>query len=68
VVFTAEDREADAPANKMNRTLADGCSIKERWPVHTDGDRLWGSGLLMPLRGTAGGFVKLVQECTAGNE
>jgi PAS domain S-box-containing protein len=65
MVFTAEDREADAPANEMNRSLADGRSINERWHVRKDGSRFWGSGLMMPLRGAAGGFVKLMQDRTA---
>jgi PAS domain S-box-containing protein len=65
MVFTAEDREAAAPANEMNRALADGRSINERWHVRKDGGRFWGSGLMMPLRGAAGGFVKLMQDRTA---
>jgi PAS domain S-box-containing protein len=65
MVFTAEDREADAPANEMNRALADGRSINERWHVRKDGGRFWGSGLMMPLRSAAGGFVKLMQDRTA---
>jgi PAS domain S-box-containing protein len=65
MVFTAEDREADAPVDEMNRALADGRSINERWHVRKDGSRFWGSGLMMPLHGAAGGFVKLMQDRTA---
>lgn len=65
MTFTPEDREANAPADEMKRALADSRSVNERWHSRKDGTRFWGSGLLMPLRGPAGGFVKLMQDRTA---
>jgi PAS domain S-box-containing protein len=64
-LFTPEDREAGAPTAEMKRALVDGRSVNERWHVRKDQSRFWGSGLLMPLRGGAGGFVKLMQDRTA---
>lgn len=55
VIFTPEDREGGAPAAEAARALAEGRAENERWHVRKDGTRFWASGLVMPLRDSAGG-------------
>lgn len=63
LVFTPEDRAADAPAGERRKALADGRALNERWHMRRDGSRFWGSGLLMPLK-TGTGFVKVMRDLT----
>ena len=64
VTFTPEDRAAGAPHDERRRALTDGRAEDERWHVRKDGSRFWASGLLMPLRDSADGFVKITRDRT----
>jgi PAS domain S-box-containing protein len=69
LIFTPEDRERGAPEAEMAKALAEGRAENERWHLRKDGSRFWGSGLLLPLRGTAaGGFLKVMRDETARRE
>jgi PAS domain S-box-containing protein len=63
-IFTPEDREAGAPDEERSRALADGRAMDERWHQRKDGSRFWASGLLMPLRDSNKGFVKITRDRT----
>jgi PAS domain S-box-containing protein len=64
VIFTPEDRAAGAPEDERRRARADGRAEDDRWHVRKDGSRFWASGLLMPLEGSAAGFVKIARDRT----
>jgi PAS domain S-box-containing protein len=63
-IFTPEDRAAGAPEDERRRARADGRAEDDRWHVRKDGSRFWASGLLMPLEGSAAGFVKIARDRT----
>jgi len=65
VIFTSEDRAQGAPDRERKRALAAGRAEDERWHRRKDGSLFWGSGLMMPLRSGAPGFVKVVRDHTA---
>ena len=53
------------------RAVRDGRAVDERWQVRKDGDRLWTSGVVVPLRdGGAGttGFIVILRDRTAEKE
>jgi PAS domain S-box-containing protein len=63
IIYTPEDRERGIADAEATRALADGRSENERWHLRRDGSRLWGSGLMLPLRGTVEpGFVKILRD------
>src|SRR5215204_693371 len=62
VIFTPEDRAAAASENERAVALAQGRALDERWHQRKDGSRFWGSGLLMPLKKNASGFVKIARD------
>jgi two-component system, chemotaxis family, CheB/CheR fusion protein len=67
VIFTAEDRAMGVPANEVAQALAQGHVSNERWYQRKDGARLWGSGVIMAIRGTTGegvGLVKILRDET----
>src|SRR4051794_27161905 len=64
VIFTPEDRTAGAPEDERRRARADGRAEDDRWHVRKDGSRFWASGLLLPLEGSAAGFVKIARDRT----
>jgi PAS domain S-box-containing protein len=64
VIFTRDDRLLGAPEAERATALGNGRAEDERWHVRKDGSRLWGSGLLMPLRGGIPGFVKIFRDMT----
>lgn len=64
VIFTEEDREAGAAVKEREVARAVGRAADERWHLRKDGSRFWASGLLMPLRGKADGFVKITRDRT----
>jgi two-component system, chemotaxis family, CheB/CheR fusion protein len=67
VIFTAEDRATGVPANEVAQALAQGHASNERWYQRKDGARLWGSGVIMAIRGTTGeavGLVKILRDET----
>lgn len=64
MVFTPEDRAIDAPADERMRATRDGRAEDDRWHQRRDGSRFWASGLLMPLKNPAVGFVKIARDRT----
>lgn len=64
IVFTPEDRIANAPADERMRASRDGRAADDRWHQRQDGSRFWASGLLMPLKDAADGFVKIARDRT----
>jgi len=67
LIFTPEDRDADAPNMERAKAEAEGRAADERWHVRKDGSRLWGSGILSALYdedGTTKGFVKILRDIT----
>jgi PAS domain S-box-containing protein len=63
VIFTPDDVRAGVPGQERESALRDGRAEDERWHMRQDGSRFWGSGLLMPLKGTSG-FVKIMRDHT----
>lgn len=64
LIFTPEDRAAGAPRFERETALAHGKAADERWHMHKDGSRFWGSGVLMPLADKKAGFVKIMHDLT----
>ena len=67
VIFTVEDREAEAPAATMREALAKGRASDDRWHLRKDGSRFWSTGFLMPMRDHTGdviGFVNILRDQT----
>jgi two-component system CheB/CheR fusion protein len=63
-LFTPDDRAAGEPEKEALLAKRDGRGADLRWHVRRDGSRFWGSGVMMPLRGEAGGFVKILHDRT----
>ena len=63
VIFTPEDRDAGAPLQERLSADASGRAIDERWHQRKDGSRFWASGLMMPLKNSAG-YVKITRDRT----
>lgn len=69
LIFTPEDRRADALEQDISTALAAGRAQTERWHVHKDGHRLWTRDRLMPLGpGGAQGFLLVVHDRTGEHE
>jgi PAS domain S-box-containing protein len=69
LLFTPEDREHGAPEAEMAQARAAGRAEDERWHLRKDGGRFWGSGLMMPLRGSpVPGFLKIMRDRTDKRE
>ena len=68
VFYTEADRADEVFDREMARAREQGRAVNERWHVHKDGSRFWGSGLLMPLAMDHGGFVKIFRDRTAEHE
>jgi two-component system CheB/CheR fusion protein len=71
VIFTAEDRAAGVPATEVAQALAEGYASDERWYRRKDGGRLWGSGVIMAMRGATGeevGLVKILRDETKSRQ
>jgi PAS domain S-box-containing protein len=64
ILFTEEDRAAGAPEKERADASISGRAADERWHQRKDGSRFWASGLMMPLRGDAVGFVKITRDRT----
>ncbi|MEG3898031.1 MULTISPECIES: PAS domain S-box protein [unclassified Microcoleus] len=67
IIFTPEDSAAGKPELERHTALTQGKGENEGWRLRKDGSRLWGSGLVMPLRDAAGevqGFLKIMQDKT----
>ncbi|MGI4795700.1 MAG: PAS domain S-box protein [Janthinobacterium lividum] len=65
IFFRPEDVAAGVDKAEMKRAAAEGRAEDERWHRRRDGSQFWGSGLVMPLAGTPGGYVKIFQDKTA---
>lgn len=68
MLFTPEDRAANAPQQEMRNALTKGHAEDERWHVRKDGSRFWASGMVTPLQNIDGqvrGFVKVARDYTA---
>jgi PAS domain S-box-containing protein len=69
LAFTPEDRARGAPEAEMAQAAAEGRAEDERWHLRKDGSRFWGSGLLVPLDGSAEpGFLKIMRDRTERRE
>ncbi|WP_267397685.1 MULTISPECIES: PAS domain-containing sensor histidine kinase [unclassified Sphingomonas] len=71
VIFTPEDRAVDAPQTEMALALDVGKALDERWHMRSDGSRIWGSGLMMPLLSETHehiGFTKIMRDRTVERE
>jgi len=64
VVFVPEDRKAGAAEKERVQALDQGRALDERWHQRRDGSRFWASGLMMPLKPPAQGFVKITRDRT----
>ncbi|MXQ12404.1 sensor histidine kinase [Microvirga makkahensis] len=64
-IFTSEDREAGVPQMEMQKALAEGRALDERWHLRQDGTRFWASGMLMPfMDGALLGYLKILRDRT----
>lgn len=61
IIFTPEDREAGIPAKEQQMALTKGRAVNERWHLHKDGRRLWGSGFMMAMQDAEGHYVGLLK-------
>jgi two-component system CheB/CheR fusion protein len=64
VLFTPEDRQKGEHLKEVKSALRDGRAEDERWHIRKDNTLFFASGLLMPLDGGAGGFVKICRDET----
>src|SRR5262249_50992754 len=68
VLFTPEDLAAGAPAADRERAGREGRAASERWQMRKDGNRLWSTGVVVPLRDAAAsttGFIVILRDRTA---
>lgn len=71
MVFTEEDRRADAPGAEVRTALAEGRASDDRVHVRKDGSLFWAEGVMMLMRdeqGRAMGFVKVLRDQTRARE
>lgn len=64
LLFTTEDRQADAPSEEIAAALRDGRAEKERWYRRQDGTVFRANGFLTVLRGDSAqviGFAKVIR-------
>ncbi|WP_371875615.1 CheR family methyltransferase [Duganella aceris] len=65
LLYTPEDREADAPGAERQRAQASGRAEDERWHVRKDGGRFFCSGVITPLlEGQFQGYAKIGRDLT----
>jgi PAS domain S-box-containing protein len=67
IIFVPEDQAAGVPERELEGALRQGVHENERWHLRSDGERLWGSGLVMLLRSAQGevqGFLKILRDHT----
>jgi len=68
MIFTLEDRAANAPEKEMARATVDGRAADIRWHLRKDGTQFWANGVLHAVRDAKGvvrGFVKVLRDETA---
>ena len=69
--FTPEDRAKDVPSKELKTAAIEGRAEDERWHVRRDGSRFWASGIVTPVRDSAGnliGFSKVMRDMTERNK
>lgn len=65
IIFTPEDKAADAPKKEMETAAIEGRASDERWHQRKDGTRFFMSGVMAPIYdGALTGFVKVAQDIT----
>jgi PAS domain S-box-containing protein len=64
VLFTGADRAAGAAQEERAEARIVGRAEDERWHKRKDGSLFWASGLMMPLKDPAAGFVKIMRDRT----
>jgi len=65
ILFTAEDREAGAPAKEMTEAQSKGRAEDERWHIRKGGLRFFASGVIAPLKDNdITGYVKILRDPT----
>jgi two-component system CheB/CheR fusion protein len=67
VIFTPEDRAANAAEKEARTARQEGRAADERFHLRKDGSRFRGTGILMLMRNPAGeavGFVKVLRDLT----
>lgn len=68
IIFTEADNRAGASEEELNIALRDGQANDERWHVRANGERFWGSGIMIAMRDENDhvvGFAKLVRDRTS---
>jgi two-component system, cell cycle sensor histidine kinase and response regulator CckA len=68
ILFTPEDRAANAPAQELRGAALNEKSEDQRWHLRQDGHRIWVSGIVRALRNPDGeliGFSKIAREVTS---
>ena len=66
ILYVPEDRP-DVPEREAEQAQTEGRAETERWHLCRDGSRIYGSGVITPLRddtGTVVGLVKIVRDLT----
>jgi len=67
IIFTAEDREIGIPQKEIEKALAEGRAVDNRWHICKDESTFYAYGLVFPLRGIDGellGYVKILLDLT----
>ena len=67
IIYTDEDKESGELKRVMKMATEQGRTEHNRWYVHKNGSRFWGSGTMMPLRGKDNelrGFLKIMTDDT----
>jgi hypothetical protein len=67
-LFILEDVAAGVSAADRGRAAREERAVGERWQIRKDGDRLWSTGIVVPLRdavGGATGFIVILRDRTA---
>lgn len=66
-IFTSEDRAAGIPQQEIDAARATAPGDDGRWHLRKNGERVWTTGEMRPLRSEAGaleGFVKILRDRT----
>jgi two-component system CheB/CheR fusion protein len=67
LIFTPEDRLAQAPQKEIHEALETGRATDERWHLRKDGSRFWASGVMARMSAPSGavtGLVKIMRDNT----
>ena len=67
IIFTEEDKKAGIPQVEIDKALADGRAVDNRWHVGKDGSKFYAYGLVFPFTGINGeklGYVKILRDLT----